>query len=144
MPRAFRTDQSKYEGAIREAKVNYFKELLAPYTKDGFLDTKTLKAKNPKLYEEFRFGFKGIRAGCAALNIPASQAAMRAKVGPVRKQMKTLAVAYIEEVGAEQAANKLGTSVEHVQELLSELRMPPKPRVYKRKPGKPARKAKKA
>ena len=144
MPRAYRTDKSKYEGAIRDAKVNYFKELLAPYVKDGFLDTKALKAKNAKLYEEFRLGFKGIRSGCAALHIPPSQAAMRTKVGPVRKQMKTLAVSFIEENGAEAAADKLGTSVEHVQELLSELRMAPKPRIYKRRPGKPSKKAKKA
>jgi len=142
MPRAFRTDQSKYEGALREAKTNYFKELLAPYVKDGFLDTKTLKAKNHKLYEEFRISFKGIRVGCAALNMPASQAAMRTKVGPVRKQMKTLAIAYIVENGAESAADKLGISVDYVQELLAELRTPQKTRVYKRKPGRPAKKSK--
>lgn len=142
MPRAYRTDQSKYEGALREARVTYFKELLAPYVKDGFLDTKALKAKNPKLYEEFRLGFKGIRKGCAALHIPASQAAMRTKVGPVRKQMRTLAVAFIEENGAEASADRLGTSVDHVQELLAELKMPPKARSYKRKPGRPAKKSK--
>lgn len=140
MPRAFRTDQTKYESVVREARISYFKELLAPYVKDGFLDTKTLKAKNPKLYEEFRMGFKGIRAGCTALNIPASQAAMRTKVGPVRKQMRTLAVAYIEENGAESAAEKMGTTVGHVQELLGELKKPPKARTYRRKPGRPAKK----
>lgn len=140
MPRAFRTDQSRYESVVREARISYFKELLAPYIKDGFLDTKTLKVKNPKLYEEFRMGFKGIRAGCAALNIPASQAAMRTKVGPVRKQMRTLAVAYIEENGAEAAAEKMGTTVGRVQELLAELKKPPKTRTYRRKPGRPAKK----
>ncbi|MGE5528417.1 MAG: hypothetical protein ACM3X6_04665 [Patescibacteria group bacterium] len=140
MPRAYRTDRTKYEGAIREARVSYFKDLLAPYVKEGYLDTKALKAKNPKLYEEFRIGFKGIRAGCAALNLPTSQAAMRAKVGPVRRQMKTLAIAYIEENGAEAAADRMGTSVEHVQELLTELKAPPKPRTYRRKPGRPAKK----
>ena len=140
MPKAFRTDQSKYEQAIREAKIAYFKDLLAPYIKDGFLDTKTLKAKNPKLHEEFRLAFKGIRAGSAALGIPASQTALKKTVGPARKQAKTLAIAYIEEVGEEAAAGKLGTSVDYVQGLLAELKAQPKPRTYKRKAGRKPRK----
>ncbi len=136
MPRAFRTDPSKYDEVIRSAKVNYFKDILAPYVKDGFLDTKSLKAKNPKLYEEFRMAFKGIRAGSAALGIPASEAAMRKRIGPTRKQAQTLAIAYIEEMGAEAAAGKLGTSVDYVAGLLAEFKTPPKPRVYKTKPGR--------
>jgi hypothetical protein len=69
--------RQKYEAAIKEAKRNYFLELLAPYVADGVLDTRALKAKNPKLYEEARRGYGGIRNVCAELNFFLSIAAKK-------------------------------------------------------------------
>lgn len=66
-----------YEAQIREAKINYFKQFLAPYVHDGILDTVTLKARDPKLYEEARLAFKGIRSACAALGYYTSMAAKK-------------------------------------------------------------------
>ncbi len=115
-----------------EAKRKYFLDILAPYIKDGVLDTKTLRQENPRLYEEFRLAFKGIRAGCQVLGIHPSAAALRAKVGPVRKQIKTLALAYIEEHGLEQAANKLGVGLESAQKLYEAITAPQPVRVRRK------------
>jgi hypothetical protein len=124
LPRAYRTDRGKYDVVIKEAKKNYFLELLTPYVKDGILDTKTLHKSNGKLYEEFRLSFKGIRTGCYILGIHPSAAALRAKVGPMRKQIRTLALAYLEENGLDTAAGKLGVGVDAVQKIQDNLTNP--------------------
>lgn len=124
MPRAYRTDKTKYEAAILDAKRKYFLEVLAPYIKDGILDTRTLRNENSRLYEEFRLAFKGIRAGCQVLGIHPSAAALRAKVGPLRKQIRTLALAYIEERGLEEAAKKLGVGLESIKKVHENLTAP--------------------
>lgn len=140
MPRAYRTDKSKYEGVIKEAKRTYFKELLLPYVKDNVLDTKMLKAKNPKLYEEFRLAFKGIRIGCNELGFHSSSASMRAKIGSFRKQAATLALAYIDELGAEAAAARLGAGVESIVSLKARLQNPPARKAGRKSPGRPKKK----
>lgn len=140
MPRAYRSDKEKYDEAIKEAKKNYFLDLLAPYIKDGILDTKTLHAKNAKLYEEFRLAFKGIRAGCQILGIHPSAAALRAKVGPMRKQIRTLALAYIQEHGLEQAASKIGIGVDSAQKIYENLTAPQTVRTRRKGAGRPRKK----
>ena len=124
MPKAFRTDKGKYEAAIKGAKKTYFLDLLTPYVKDGVLDTKTLRSKNPKLYEEFRLAFKGIRTGCHALGIHPSAAALRAKVGPMRKQIRTLALAYIQEHGLEEAGKQVGVGPDAIKRVQESLQAP--------------------
>lgn len=140
MPKAFRTDKSKYDAAIMDAKKTYFLDLLNPYIKDGILDTRTLRAQNHKLYEEFRLAFKGIRAGCAALGIHPSAAALRAKVGPVRKQIRTLALAYIREHGYEEAAKTVGVGTDSIKKIEENLLAPPAVRVRRKSPGRPRKK----
>ncbi|MGE5527724.1 MAG: hypothetical protein ACM3X6_01090 [Patescibacteria group bacterium] len=109
---------------MTDAKKTYFLDLLARYIKDGVLDTRTLRKTNPKLYEEFRLAFKGIRVGCQILGIHPSAAALRAKVGPVRKQIRTLALAYIEEHGLEEAAKKLGVGPDSIKKVHENLLAP--------------------
>ena len=141
MPKAYRTESSKWTAAIQEAKKTYFLDVLAPYIKEGVLDTKTLHEDKPKLYEEFRLSFKGIRTGCTVLGIHPSAAALRAKVGPVRKQIRTLALAYIQEHGLEGAANKLGVGVEQVEKVQENLVTPQAFRGGRKKsPGRPKKK----
>jgi hypothetical protein len=62
---------------IQDAKRRYFQRLLAPYVHEGILDTVMLKAKNPKLYEETRLAYKGIRSACVALGYYQSAAAKK-------------------------------------------------------------------
>ena len=124
MPRAYRTERTKWDQAIIEAKKSYFAELLAPYINDGILDTKTLHSSNPKLYEEFRLAFKGIRTGCNVLGIHPSAAALRAKVGPMRKQIRTLALAYLQEHGLDESAVKLGVGLESIHRVQDSLVSP--------------------
>lgn len=145
MPRAFRSDKGKYEAAIKDAKKTYFSDLLVPYVKDGVLDTKTLHSTNPRLYEEFRLAFKGIRAGCLALGIHPSAAALRAKVGPMRKQIRTLAHAYIQEHGMDEAARKVGVGTDSIKRVIENLTTPQTFRGRKKGPGrlKPGRPKKK-
>lgn len=140
MPRAFRTDKGKYDAAIKDAKKAYFLELLAPCLKDGVLDTKTLHGSNPRLYEEFRLAFKGIRVGCQILGIHPSAAALRAKVGPMRKQIRTLALAYIQEHGLEEAAKKVGVGLDPIKKVQEILSIPQTFRGRKKGPGRPRKK----
>jgi len=140
MPKAFRTERNKWDAAIKEAKKTYFLELLTPYIKDGVLDTKTLHAGNGKLYEEFRLAFKGIRTGCNILGIHPSAAALRAKVGPVRKQIRTLALVYIQEHGLEETAKKLSVGLEQAQKVQENLVTPQTFRGRKKSPGRPKKK----
>lgn len=140
MPRAFRTDKGRYEAAIKDAKKQYFLDLLSPYIKDGVLDTKTLHGGNPRLYEEFRLAFKGIRAGCQVLGIHPSAAALRAKVGPLRKQIRTLALAYIQEHGLEEAAKRVGIGLDSIKKVQENLTTPQTFRGRKKGPGRPRKK----
>ena len=64
-----------------------------------------MQRKHPAILAEV---FKVIKTGCNVLGIHPSAAALRAKVGPVRKQIRTLALAYIQEHGLDGAANRLG------------------------------------
>lgn len=66
---------SKYEAAIRAAKRNYFLECLAPYIADEILDTRRLKATNPRLYEGFRLGYRSVTRGCDELGLYRSRTA---------------------------------------------------------------------
>jgi len=140
LPRAYRTDKGKYEEAIFEAKQKYFLDLLAPYIRDGVLDTKTLHAKNQKLYEEFRLAFKGIRSGCQVLGIHPSAAALRAKVGPMRKQIRTLALAYLEDHGLEEAAKRVGVGMDSIKKVQDNLTTPQSIRPRKKGAGRPRKK----
>lgn len=121
MIRRSKADAEAYRAALNNAKKEYFAKLLSPFVDPitGALDTKKLKAENPNLHYEFRMGFRGIRAGIAAMGYT-NAASVAAKGRTIGKQVNAIALDALTN-NAEHVAQLLGIEIAAVAEIKDEL-----------------------